>query len=319
MAKLNKHKLDIRALAYIFGIFAIVGCASNKDIDPQAQVRVLASYPTGSFLENLEVQPDGRLLFTNYPAKTIELLTPNGKTSTFAKLSAYPISLISTKEGYLVTASGKSLLAGEDPVGSQKLLLLDKTGKQVDQFNVPDAMFLNGMVRLENGTILAADSIAGTIWKVDKETRSISPWLQHESLAPLAGQKKFKPGANGIKLGPDGLVVSNTSRGTLSLVKLKESGSPASEPEQIASVGRIDDFWVREDQSILFTTHEDSIKLLSVDGDISVVATQDLLGNTAIAPYPPNQSSSFVVVTDGGLYFGEKDPAKVVSVTIPSY
>ena len=64
------------------------GCAkdnSHKDaqITPP-KVHVLASYPHGNFLENLEVQPDGRLLFTNYPAKNIEVLSPSGETSTFA-------------------------------------------------------------------------------------------------------------------------------------------------------------------------------------------------------------------------------------------
>jgi len=77
----------------------------------------------------------------------------------------------------------------------------------------------------------------------------------------------------------------------------------------------IDDFWINDDGSILFTTHEDSIKRLSKDGSISVVATQYLLGNTAIAPFPPSQSNSFAVTTDGGLYFGVKDPARVVLIT----
>jgi len=77
----------------------------------------------------------------------------------------------------------------------------------------------------------------------------------------------------------------------------------------------IDDFWVREDGSVLFTTHEASIKSLSPDGMITTVATHDLIGNTAIAPYPPNQSDSFAVTTDGGIYFGSKEPAKVVLVT----
>jgi len=257
------------------------------------------------------------LFFTNYPTKTIEQVSTDGKASTFAKLTAFPLGLISTAEGYLVTAHGTSLLTGQDVSKSQQLILLDKTGKQTGQFDAPEAMLLNGMVRLNNGAILVADSLAGTIWQVDVKAKKLTPWLQDASLAPLANQEHFKPGANGLKLRSDGLIVSNTSRGTLSLIKIGEDGMPASKPELISEIGMIDDFWVNKDDSIVFTTHEDSIKLLSAEGKVSVVATEHCLGNTAIVPYPANQSKTFAVTTDGGMYFGAKDPAVVVLVTVP--
>jgi len=295
--------------------------ASKKSADKTSSIgltnpRVLASYPTGTFLENLEAQPDGRLLFTNYPAKTIEQLSADGKASTFAKLSAYPLGLISTTDGYLVTASGRSLLAGEDSSKFQQILLLDKSGKEIGQFDVPHARALNGLVQLNDGTFLAADSVAGTIWKVDSKAQKVTAWLKDRALAPLADQEIYKPGANGLKLRSDGLVVSNTSHGTLSLIKIGKDGMPASKPELISEVGIIDDFWIRKDGSILFTTHADSVKLLSTNGEVTVVATKHCVGNTAIVPYPPNQSNSFAVTTDGGIYFGKKDPARIVSITI---
>jgi len=280
-----------------------------------ANTRVLASYPSGAFLENLEVLPDGRLLFTDYPNQTIEQLSPDGKVGTFVKLPAFPLSIISTPDGYLVAANGKSIFTDKDAAMTQQFILLDKNGKQTGKFDAPEARALNGMVRLDENTVLVADSVAGTIWKVDVKGQKITPWIQDQSLSPIADQEKYKPGANGLKMHPDGLLVSNTSLGTLSLIKIGKGGNPVSKPDVIANVGMIDDFWVKDDGSILFTTHEASIKLLSADGDITVVATQDLLGNTAIAPYPPNQSKSFAVTTDGGLYFGSKDPAKVVLVT----
>jgi len=294
---------------------AVIVFGASPTVAEQADTRVLASYPSGAFLENLEVQPDGRLLFTNYPTQTIEQLSPSGEVGTFAKLSAFPLGIISIPDGYLITANGKSILLGEDASNSQQFLLLDESGKETGRIDVPQAKALNGMARLNDRTILAADSVAGTIWKIDIEKQEVTPWLQHSSLAPRADDEIYKPGANGLKLRFDGLIVSNTSHGTLSRIAVDKEGNPASPPEVIANVGIIDDFWVREDGSILFTTHDASIKSLSVDGDIKVVATQDLVGNTAIAPFPPNQSGSFIVTTDGGLYFGAKDPAKVVLVT----
>jgi len=295
-----------------------------KTLDPQqwggngrthADARVLASYPTGAFLENLEVQPDGRILYTNYPDQTIEELSSQGDVSTFAELSGFPLGLISTTKGYLITANSKSILAGEDTSAAQKIILLNKRGRQVAEFDAPEARALNGLVKLDNGTILAADSVAGTIWEVDIKKEKITPWLRDGALAPLSDDEVYKPGANGMKLHPDGLLVSNTSRGILLLVKIGADGNPTGKPEVFANVGLIDDFWVNDDHSVLFTTHAASIKSLSVDGKIEVVATQHLLGNTAIAPYPLGQSRDFVVSTDGGLYFGSKEPAKIVLVT----
>jgi len=290
---------------------------NSSVFNEQTSSKVLASYPSGNFLENLEVQSDGRLLFTNYSTKSIEQLLPNGETSKFANLTSYPLGIISIPEGYLVTANSKSLLLGEDTKDAQQILLLDKNGNQTGQFNTPQAMALNGLVQLDNGTILAADSLAGTIWEIDIKAKKITTWLKDKALEPLANQKMFKPGANGLKLHTSGLIVSNTSLGTLSLIKIGKDGRPNSQAKLIAKVGMIDDFWVRADSSILFTTHEKSIKLLSTTGNIKVIATKHCLGNTAIAPYPPNQSRSYAVTTDGGMYFGAKDQAKVVSITIP--
>jgi sugar lactone lactonase YvrE len=311
-------KLFVTVLAGV--LLLSFGCAKDnfhKVVQvTQPKIHVLASYAHGNFLENLEVQPDGRLLFSNYPAKTIEVLSQKGETSIFAQLSVYPLGLISTSDGYLVSASGKSLLLGEDVVGTQQFVLLDKSGKQIGQFDAPQIMYLNGMVRLNSETILAVDSLAGMIWKVDTKTQKISPWIQDDSLAPLAGQTMFIPGANGMKLRSDGLIVSNTSKGTLSIIKIGKEGNPISKPELLASVGMIYDFWIRDDESILFTTHGKALKSLSVDGEVTTVLSDGCGGATAIAPYPLNQDTNFVMINDGNMYFGKKDPVQVLLVIV---
>jgi len=287
-----------------------------QEAGKSATIDVLATYPHGNFLENLEVQQDGKLLFTNYPTKSIEVMAKNGETRTFSKLSAYPLSLVSIDDGYLVAASGKSLLLGENVVGSQQFILLDKNGKQTGQFDAPQVKYLNGMVRLNNNVILAVDSLSGNIWQVNPKTQEISSWIQDESLSPRTVQKMFIPGANGVKLRSDGLIVSNTSKGTLSLIKIGKDGKPHSKPELLAKVGMIDDFWVRKDGSILFTTHGETLKSLSVSGDITTILADGAGGATAIAPYPLNQDTRFVMINDGNIYFGKKDLVEVLLVTI---
>lgn len=287
-----------------------------QDETASATIKVLAKYPHGNFLENLEVQQDGRLLYTNYPTKSIEMMTQDGETSTFATLSAYPLSLISIDNGYLVAASGKSLLLGENVVETQQFILLDKQGKQTGQFAAPQIKYLNGMTRLNDDIILVADSLSGNIWQVNPNTQEITSWIQDESLAPLANQEPFIPGANGVKLRSDGLIVSNTSKGTLSLIKIGNDGKPEGKPELLATVGIIDDFWVRKDSSILFTTHGDTLKSLSFSGEVTTILDDGAGGATAIAPYPLDQDTHFVMINDGNMYFGKKDLVEVLLVTI---
>jgi len=290
--------------------------AQSENGAVSAELEVLATYPNGNFLENLEVQEDGRLLYTNYPAKSIEVLKQSGEAETFATLSAYPTSLISTDDGYLVAASGKSLLLGEDVTGTQQFLHLDKDGNEVGQFDAPQAKFLNGMVRLNTETILAADSLSGNIWQINPKTQEITSWIQDESLAPLADQKTFIPGANGLKQRSDGLIVSNTAKGTLLRIEISQDDKPVGGPEVISSVGMIDDFWVRDDESILFVTHGETVKSLSPSGEIATVVADGAGGATAIAPYPLNQDSKFVLINDGNIYFGKNDLVEVLLLTI---
>jgi len=88
----------LKATTATFALLASLGLSSaalsqTQNDAASTDLKVLATYPNGNFLENLEVQEDGRLLFTNYPAKSIEVLNLSGETETFATLSAYPLSL----------------------------------------------------------------------------------------------------------------------------------------------------------------------------------------------------------------------------------
>jgi len=278
-------------------------------------LEVLASYPVGSFLENLEVQQDGRVIFTNYFSKTIEQVAPNGEKSVFASLSAFPVSIISSGDGFLVAGHSKNFMLG-DPANAQQFLLLDSGGNEVGKFEPSGPIFVNGMVALESGDILVADSFASTIWKIDLSAQTVTPWVQHAVLAPDPAQANI-PGANGLKLHSKGLVVSNTAQGSLFLITMDDAGAPIGEPTLLAKTGIIDDFWVNPDDSIIFTTHTDVLKSLATDGTVTDVITEGCNGCTAIAPFPGGQSDTYVLINDGGFFFEEvKSQATVAIVTL---
>src|SRR5262249_55619960 len=205
--------MNLRFMAHVAAI--ILTSMASEALAQGTQVEVLAEYPAGTFLENLDMLADGRVVFTNYFSKTIELLDNQGKPSTLAQVSAHPVSILSTDDGFLVAAHGQSFVSGPAFVETQQILLLDRDGKETRRFNATNARFLNGMVRHTNGTVLIADSIAGKIWLVDPQARTVAVWLDDAGLAPDPSVKEFRPGANGLKRQGNRLIVSNSPRVTL--------------------------------------------------------------------------------------------------------
>jgi len=308
-------------LSQVFGLasaicLALFGFNMTAIASDLAHQRILATFPHGAYHENLEVLPDERMLFTDYLNKKIEVMHTDENVTTFAKLNDYPLSLLAVESGYIVVASGMHFLEGPDFVKTQKIVLLDKNGNEVDQFATPNALVLNGIMSLPNGTVLVADSMAATIWRVDVEARKITPWVQDPALAQIPDQPVFLPGANGLKLRGDGVIVSNTSHGNLLEIKFDTDGNPVGKPKQIAETGRIDDIWIRQNGAILYTTHSDELMQVETDGTITELFAHGCNGCTAIAPYPLGQDQDFVFVGDGGMYEGHKDPATVVLVTL---
>lgn len=293
---------------------ALTTALAPPAIAQQSPVVTLAEYPTGTFLENLDVLSDGRIVFTSYFAKTIEVLE-RGKARTFAKLSAHPVSILAIGDGFLVAAHGQPFVSGPAFVETQQFLLLDKTGRETGSFKAPEARFLNGMVRHTGVAVLVADSISGAIWSVDPLKKSMAVWLKDEALAPDPAVKEFRPGANGLKRQGRRLVISNSSRGTLSTVAVAASGAPRSPVTLLAKTGPIDDFVIDATGAIVFTTHGPSLMRRAADGAISTLIQTSCDGCTAVALLKGRRgSSSLIVLTTGGLSEGRKEPARVLSL-----
>jgi len=101
-----------------------------------------------------------------------------------------------------------------------------------------------------------------------------------------------------LKRHSKGIAVSNTAQGALFLIKIDDNGQPTGAPEQLAKTGIIDDFWVTDDDSIIFTTHTDVLKQLSADGLVTDVLGKGCNGCTAVAPYPLGQSNTYIFINE---------------------
>lgn len=301
-----------RALAGFAALTTLVAAPSVAE--PAQPPEILAEYPPGTFLENLLPLPDGSLLVTSYLARRVERLPPHGPATTWAMLDAHPVSLAAIDDGLLVAVHGAPFTSGPEFTRTQAFVVLDGSGGEVRRFSAPVALFLNGMLAMDGNIVLVADSIAGTIWRVDAGAGTVTPWLQHPDLAQLPAQTEFRPGANGIKRRGDQLLISNSSRGALYAVKLDAAGAPADAPILVAATGPIDDFWVLQGGDIAFATHGSQAKRLGADGNMTVLLEHGCDGCTAIAAVP---GPALIILTTGSLLEGGTAPARILRLPLP--
>jgi hypothetical protein len=276
--------------------------------------RVLAEFPPGTFLENLTVGADGAVVATNYFARTLERIGPDDQVGTFATLDVHPVSILPDGDGWIVAAHGEAFTSGPGFTQTQMILRLDATGREVSRTPAPGALFLNGLVRLPDGRVLVADSIAGTIWQVSGAGEAPVAWLQDPFLAQPADMAGFQPGANGLKLHDGALFVSNSARGALARVELAADGAAAGGAETVLEPGGIDDFWIAADGTVTVATHGETLVSIAPDGGIVTLLAEGCDSCTAVAPRQGPEGPEWVVLTTGKLLEGGGLPARVLAV-----
>jgi hypothetical protein len=279
---------------------------------------VLAEFPAGTFLENGAVLPGNALIVTNYFAKSLERVEPGQPTRRLAELPAHPVGLLRVGERFVASAHGAPFTSGPSFTQTQKVLLLNAEGAVQDVIEAPEARFLNGLTQLGDGSVLIADSIAGTIWRLDLSGRKLSRWLSDPLLAVDPQVKEFRPGANGIKAVGGRLFVSNSSLGLIAVVRIGAGGAPDGPLTVLARTGPVDDFHAEASGDIIFTTHGAMLKRLRANGVIESLLDRGCDACTSVVPLRNAAGhDGFAVMTTGNLLEGGKEPARVLFVRRP--
>ena len=300
-----------RIAGRILAAGALVGAAPV--VPDRAVLRILASHPVGTFLENMLVQADGPVLYTSYMDRTIRRHRPDGTNDIFATLDAHPISLARRGDHIWVVAQGASFADGPAFLHSNRLVRLDRDGRTVETVPAPDARFLNGTADLPDGDLLIADSVAGVIWRFSPSRPTLSVWLRDALLLPLPGATGALPGANGVKLTGRRLLVSNTSRGELLEATVGRDGRPGS-MRTFSRTGRLDDFHVDADGSVIAATHLSSVIRVCRDGQVETLLSRGVDGATVTAAIPGRRA--ILVLTTGTPLGGAPGPAALVEAQL---
>jgi sugar lactone lactonase YvrE len=245
-------------------------------------VRVVATWPAPTFVENLAIDPAGAIFVSLYSHNRVDRYDPaTGTVTAFADLPAAPMGLAFDTDGAL-WATGGTFREGPGYVWK-----IGPDGSARHWTDLPDAVFMNGCTLHPDGRwLLACESLTGRILAVDlREPGQWSAWLTDERLEP--NHPRF-PGANGIKIRDGWVWISNSGR----RVMLRARMQP-------------DDFAIGVSGSIYIATHpEQTVCRLDEAGSRTTVAgpKQGAVGDTACAfGRAPGDERALYVTTDGGM------------------
>ncbi len=291
----------------------LLAAAAMGPAQAEAGGGILARFPNGTFLENLVVEPDGRVIFTNYFARRLEAWSPVAGHAAFAEVPAHPVSLTALGGGRQALAvHGASFMDGPAAMqGQAAVLLLDPAGAVTGRIALPEAVFPNGGLLLAPERMLLADSALGRIWLVDLANGTATAWLDHPLLRPNPALPY--PGVNGIKRAGDGLLLSNSATRQLLRVGL-DGGAPVVVAEM--NLG-IDDFAVAADGTVYAATHAESLARLPPGAAAPMaMPAPGVEGSTAVALTPDGRA--LYALGTGGLAAGGKGEAVLARVPLPA-
>ncbi len=278
--------------------------------------RIVASWPAGTFVENIAVDAAGDLFVTVHNANKIVKVTPS--TGAIAGFANFPVPVA----GVVFDAAGTLWVSGGTPGTAPGVIFQVSPAGVVSHWcDVPEAIFLNGMTLHPDGRhALVAESLLGQILEVDLHTPSVSVWLQDTMIAPR--QMGQTPGANGVKITDGYVYVTVTERDMMVRAPLDAAGRPGA-IEIVAERLRGDDFAVGADGAFYVATHPaHSLVRLEKDGSRTTLAGAEagLAGATAVAFGRMAADADAVYVTTSGALFypidGVVQEARIVRVEV---
>lgn len=294
----RRGALALPAAALAGGVAAPPPARSQPSAPADAlPVEVLARFPPGTFLENLAVEPSGRVLFTNYTARRVEAWTRGGGHATHAAVEdAHPVAVAALPDGgHALTVHGVAFTEGAAAMrGAGAVLLLGPDGAARGRVALPEAVFPNGILLLPGGMLLVADSGSPRLWAVQPAAGVAQVWYEHPALGPDPARPGL-PGANGLKVSADRRSLLVTHSAARALLAIPFKGARAGgEPVRVAGFpGGVDDAAVAADGTIYAATHgAPGLARLAPRATEAapMAAPESLDGATAVALAPDGRS-----------------------------
>ena len=296
---------------------AIIPC--SLALDP---TRLVYQFPNNTWIENLVVRPSGSLLLTLVTTPDLYLLNPFASDPIPQLIHRFSSNLWLhgitelNPETYYVNGANATYTNPSPTPGSNIIYRVHFPGStsppEISVTSVvKDAVFLNGLIKLNPTTLLCADSTLGVVWAIDTTTGASRIVIRDPLMAVTAANKLV--GINGIRLSSNHtLYFTNTAQALFASIPINANGTAAGPAKKIASApegATYDDFALdRSSNAFLTTSPGDSVEEVKRDGEGLIIA--GVVNTTEIAQPTSAQFGRtaedkhiLYVTTAGGLKF----------------
>lgn len=272
-------------LTFVIGVFASSARLTRGQNAPapanNPKVETVATLPSSGPTENICQTKDGNFFVTGIDDRVLYKISPSGtveKFYTMPTLAAF-VGVATNDNGFALISFGKPFrhpAPGAAPGGPQvidfsdvdpAIQVLDKSGKFIATIPGQMGEAFNGIALAGKDWYLAADSNAGSVWRIDPGKKKIELWIKNDVFAPVKPpvQGGANGGANGIKVHNGFAYVG--SRGAVYRVKIGSGGKAEGDPVMFAQV-RYDDFAIAPDGAI-YGPVGNTITKVSPTGEVS--------------------------------------------------
>jgi sugar lactone lactonase YvrE len=292
--------------------------SSIEQRDSLPVIRQVTQFPNQTWVENIAVRSNGKLLVTLYTTPELYQIDPLGSNPTPKLVARFPdvlglLGITEIGDDVFAVAKGNfsSVTGAVDPRSfSVDRVDFRQTPPAVSTIaNVPGATILNGLTPVKPGSryLLAADSLGGAIWRIDMKTGKSDAVLNSDATQPAA---PFPAGfgVNGVHTQRGHLYFTNTDKGLFS-VPVGDDGAPAGTVKRLARFEAGDDFAFSARGGIYIAQgRKDGIQVLTPAGQLTPLRVANanaavlLEGNTAVAfGRTKYDRRTLYVTTNGGL------------------
>lgn len=311
-------------------ISVLILAASVRAYPHAARVREVASFPVGTWLENLAVRASGELLVTRVDVAEVWSVSP--LTGRSARLAVLPnataaVGITEVEQDVFAVVAGTQ--SGGFPVPGTfsiwTLNLRSRQPKATKVADVPSASFLNGLTALPGArAILAADSGSGVVYRVDLRSGNATIVLSGEAYA-APPPPAYPLGINGVHVQGSSLFFTNTGAATFSRVRIRPDGTAAGPVEALSTgIEGPDDFALSPNGPAFITVNQiRSIVAVDPKGSRVHIAgganSTDFATPTAAQFGRTRMDSRTLYVTTAGLRDENSVPlaeAKIMAVTL---
>jgi hypothetical protein len=281
-------------------------------------LRSLSQLPNESWIENIAIRPNGQLLVTDF--STPNLYQIDSVSGTSVLVGQFPnalglLGITELQQDVFAVAKGIFDPAGDLTLGSFSIWKADfRAGSKPALtllVNTSKVTMLNGLTTPgeNNSIILAADSLAGVVWRINIQTGATTVALNDSTTQPIGTLNEGGFGVDGVRFRSGFLYYTNTNKGFYR-VAVHNDGAISGKVQQLANFTNGDDFAFDKcgnafisqggnDQILIITGGNQLIPLTFKDARNAAILLE---GNTAMQfGRTSRDSSTLYVTTNGGI------------------